>query len=136
MPLSLLIIDGRDVMRSGLRSVFSRTEIRVAAFARAQEALHVLDEIRPDVVLLSLGVIKQSGWDLFREIAQRHPRGAIVAWSSDENPIYVARAHALGACSLLTCSATRKEIVRTIRLAAAGKPAWLDGQLHIVNPQD
>jgi len=126
MGIKLIVVDEQEVMRSGLKSLVSRSSISVVAEAKAsREAIRLVQKHKPDVVMLDVQLKGTEGFETLSRIKKKWPDMPVVMWSSLDNPTYVARSNALGAAGYLPRSAGRRQLLATIRSAAAGKNAWL-----------
>jgi len=79
-PIRVVLVDNHHIVRQGLRSVLDpdpRFEV-VGEAASGAEALRVVTEQQPDVVLLDLKLGDMSGTDLCRPIIQASPRTAVL----------------------------------------------------------
>jgi DNA-binding NarL/FixJ family response regulator len=126
MTVRLLIADDHAVVRAGLKSLLA--DVRdieiVAEAADGEEALRLARRHRPDVVLLDVRMPGADGLAVLGQLRSELPGGAVVMFSSYDNPTYIARAVALGAAGYLVKSATREEIIAAIRRAANGEALW------------
>ena len=133
MPVSLLIADDHEVVRTGLKSLLHQTDIRVVAEAdNGASAIKLTFKHKPDLVLLDVRMPDFDGLSCLARIKLDLPNMPIVIFSSYDNPTYVARAVALGAAGYLSKTATRKQIVEAIHAAARGETIWTREELRRV----
>ena len=126
MGIKLLVVDDQEVMRSGLKSLVSRSSVNVVAEAKApREAMRMVQKYKPDVVMLDVQLSGSEGFETLTRLKKKWPDMPVVMWSSRDNPTYIARSNALGASGYLPRSAGRRQLLTTIRSAAAGRNAWL-----------
>jgi DNA-binding NarL/FixJ family response regulator len=131
MSISVLVADDHQMVRSGLLGLFADTDIQIVAEAAdATEAVGRTLEHRPDVVLLDVRMNDNSGLDALAEIKEAIPEMPIVILSTYDNPTYVARALALGACDYVTKGTSREDLIHVIEAAAAGKSPVESGLLY------
>jgi DNA-binding NarL/FixJ family response regulator len=129
--IRLLIADDHDVVRSGLKSMFGGTEIKVvgeAATGQAAVKFALANEV--DVVLLDVRMPDGDGLNALGRIRLDKPNLPILMLSYADNPAYVARAVALGANGYLLKSCTRDELLAAIKTAAAGENTWTRDKLR------
>lgn len=137
MPLILLLVDDRELMQAGLQRLLERASIEVLLANRLEEAVYLIDQRRPHVILYSLCPERFSeSWNWLRQICQKPGRHRVLAWGSDDNPTNIARAFAVRASGLLRLGAARKEIIDAVRAVATGNTVWHASDLAIVDPQD
>ncbi len=126
MPVRLLIADDHEVIRAGLRSLLADVrEIEIVGDAAdGEEAIRLARRFRPDVILLDVRMPGVDGLGVLSQLRAELPGGAIVMFSSYDNPTYIARAVALGAAGYLVKNSTRDEIVAAVRRTASGDMLW------------
>ena len=133
MAISVLIADDHPMIRSGLDGLFSGTDISVVATVEnTKDAVEQTVLKRPDVVLLDVRMNEGSGLDALEQIKKLEPNIPVVILSTYDNPTYVARAHALGACDYVTKGTSRDDLVRVIKAAASGESPIEVGLLYSV----
>ncbi|HEV7221985.1 MAG TPA: response regulator transcription factor [Pirellulales bacterium] len=131
--IKLLIADDHEVVRSGIKSLVAGTEIEVVAEAgTADEAVRLAEERRPDVALLDIRMPDNDGLNALSRIKLVRTDLPVLMLSTYDNPTYVARAVALGACGYLLKGLTRDELLAAIRRVAAGGDAWTREELRRV----
>jgi DNA-binding NarL/FixJ family response regulator len=125
MSIRLLIADDHEVVRSGLKSLLSGTDIEIVAeAANGEEAVQAAEKSKPDVVLLDIRMPGTDGLAVLGQIKMQQPNVPVLIFSTYDNPTYVARAVALGASGYVLKGSTREEFVHAIRTVAAGETAW------------
>jgi DNA-binding NarL/FixJ family response regulator len=131
--IKLLIADDHEVVRSGIKSLVSGPDIEVVAEAgTADEAVRLAEERHPDVVLLDIRMPDNDGLNALSRIKLFRTDLPVLMLSTYDNPTYVARAVALGACGYLLKGLTRDELLTAIRRVAAGGDAWTREELRRV----
>ncbi len=131
--IDLLIADDHEVVRSGLKTMLAETEIRVVAeVATGSEAVKYALANDPDVVLLDVRMPDGDGLTALGRIKLDKPDMPVLMLSTFDNPTYIARAVALGASGFLLKGCSRDDLIRAIRLAAAGENAWTRDELRRV----
>ncbi len=74
MVRSCLIVDDNERFLAAARASLERDGLEVVATATTRtEALEKVDALRPDVVLVDIALGAESGFDLARELVERHP---------------------------------------------------------------
>ncbi len=124
MSVKVLIADDHEVVRSGLISLLSGSDVEIVAEAtNGKEAVDLAQETNPDVVLLDIRMPVQDGLSALESLRALMPELPIVMLSTYDNPTYMARAIALGANDYLLKGSPREDIVASIQAVAAGGPA-------------
>ena len=130
MSVRLLVADDHEVIRTGLRSLFAGTDIEIVAEAASGgEALKQAQKVKPDVILLDIRMPDGDGLAALEKLRSKVPESRVVMLSTYDNPTYVARAVALGACDYVLKGSSREDIVSTIQAAAAGQSPSRCGEL-------
>jgi len=131
--IKLLIADDHEVVRCGLRSLLADTDVEIVAeVGTGEEAVRYTLENDPDVVLLDIRMPGGDGLTALGRIKLDKPEMPILMLSTFDNPTYIARAVALGASGYLLKGCTRDDLIKAIRIAAAGESAWTRDELRRV----
>src|SRR5688572_19655828 len=100
MPRILVIDDDRSV-RHLIAKAFDDTDVEVAPAASADEGLHLLNELQPDVVLLDILLPESSGLDLFEQIRDADSKLPVIFITSLSSSETAIKAMTLGAFDYL-----------------------------------
>ena len=99
MPCTVAIVDDNDDMLY-LTGAFLETDeggIELVGTAKnGREAIAVVREHRPDVVLLDLVLERENGLDIAEQVLHIHPATAIVLFTEFLDPASEARAERIG----------------------------------------
>jgi len=123
MTTRLLLVDDHAVVRSGLRMMLENerdVEI-IGEAATASEALEAAIRLKPNVILMDIGLPDMSGIDATREIKKRCPEVSIVALTIHEDEEYFFKMLEAGASGYVPKRAAPEELVTAIRAAATGQ---------------
>lgn len=123
MTIRLLLVDDHAVVRSGLRMLLeSETDVEIIGEAgTAREALEAVQSLRPDVVLMDIGLPDLSGIEAARQIKQVLPGTAVVALTIHEDEEYFFKMLEVGASGYVPKRAAPEELLTAIRAAAVGE---------------
>lgn len=133
MAVRLLIADDHEVIRTGLATLLTGSEIEVVAQAASgKEAIEKALEHHPDVILLDIRMPDGDGLWALETLRVKAPDSRVVMLSTYDNPTYVARAVALGACDFILKGSPRQAMIETIMAAAAGESPSRCGELRRV----
>jgi len=131
--MRVLIADDQRVVREGLATIvagFADTEV-VGLAADGVEAVELVSEHIPDVVLMDLRMPRMDGVAATREIRARDSSIPIVVLTTYADDDSVLAALSAGAVGYLTKDATRDDIRRALEAAVAGQ-AVLDSAVQAV----
>ena len=123
MTTRILLVDDHAVVRSGLRMLLENerdVEI-VGEAASAREAMEAAVRLKPNVILMDIGLPDLSGIDATREIKRVVPSSAIVALTIHEDEEYFFKMLEAGATGYVPKRAAPEELLTAIRAAAGGQ---------------
>ncbi len=133
MSIRLLFVDDHEVVRIGMVRLLQETDIDVVALASTGgEAVELTQRLKPDIVMLDVRMPGGDGLSALGRIKIDHPHLPVVMLSNYDNPTYVARAVALGACGFLFKSMPRAELIDAIRRIHQGEILWTRDELRRV----
>ena len=72
-PYAILVVDDSDVVRHVSRRILERRGFNVTTASGAAEALRLMEQELPDLVLLDLQMPRMNGADALKEIRRRWP---------------------------------------------------------------
>ncbi|HEX5810319.1 MAG TPA: response regulator transcription factor [Anaerolineales bacterium] len=123
MTIRLLLVDDHAVVRSGLKMLLeSERDVEIIGeAASAAEAIEATMRLKPDVVLMDIGLPDLSGIDATRQIKKNAPQVAIVALTIHEDEEYFFRMLEAGASGYVPKRAAPEELITAIRAAATGQ---------------
>ena len=123
MTTRILLVDDHAVVRSGLKMLLdNEKDVEIIGEASsAREAIEAAMELRPDVILMDIGLPDLSGIDATREIKKRAPDAAIVALTIHEDEEYFFKMLEAGATGYVPKRAAPEELLTAIRAAATGQ---------------
>ena len=123
--IRILVADDHSVMRQGL-SVFLRQEPDIVVVGEAADGTSALEKarmLRPDVILMDLGMPGISGIEATRIIHSEMPRIRIIGLSMYEAMEKATAMYEAGAVAYLNKCCSIKELTGTIRRCVGNPPA-------------
>jgi two-component system response regulator NreC len=123
MTTRLLLVDDHAVVRSGLRMLLeNEADVEIVGEASsASEAIEAAMRLKPNVILMDIGLPDLSGIDATREIKKRSADVAIVALTIHEDEEYFFKMLEAGASGYVPKRAAPEELLTAIRAAATGQ---------------
>lgn len=123
MKIRLFLVDDHQVVRTGLRMLLeNEDDVEIVGEAgTAREAMAAVDKIKPDVILMDIGLPDMSGIEATQKIKNIHPNMAVVALTIHEDEEYFFRMLDAGASGYVPKRAAPEELLTAIRSAAKGE---------------
>jgi two-component system response regulator NreC len=123
MTIRLLLVDDHQVVRSGLRMLLaSENDVEIVGEAgTAREAIAAVSTLKPDVILMDIGLPDMSGIEATREIKHLYPNIAVVALTIHEDEEYFFKMLDAGAGGYVPKRAAPEELLTAIRAASKGE---------------
>ncbi len=117
---SILIVDDHEVVRNGIRSYLETVkEFHVVSEAASgEEAVKLVSEYIPDIVLLDLIMPGMDGVETTRRIKQISPRTQVVVLTSYHEDVHIFPALKAGAISYILKDMKMEKLVDVLRRAA------------------
>jgi len=122
MLATALIVEDHDVTRQGLESLLeNQLEARlVGTTGDGLEAIELLEEHEPDLLVLDLGLPSLNGLDILRRIQSLGLSTTVVVLSMHGDDSYVTEAFQLGADGYVLKGSPLDELVEAIRSTMRG----------------
>jgi DNA-binding NarL/FixJ family response regulator len=120
-PVSVVVLDEQELIRSALRHALSLAGIRILGEADSTDVgvRSVLD-LRPDVVLMDCVFRRGGGVDAIERIALLAPASRILVLTAIKDSECLIEAILAGACGYVIKDAGAETIVKAVRSSAAG----------------
>jgi NarL family two-component system response regulator LiaR len=130
MPFGVLVVDDHKIMRDGIKAILGRgDEFRVVGEAEnGTDAVQVVKQLRPDLVLMDIGLPGLNGVETTAEILRYHPDCKIVILSMYDDENSVVGAIRSGARAFILKKASDTDLVDALRVVANGG-AYLSPQV-------
>jgi len=120
--LRVLIVDDHDLFRNGLRNLLEGEGVQIVGEAGAgQEALRIVREVAPDVVVMDLNMPGMGGVEATRHISTIAPLTRVLMLTISDQDNDVIDAILAGACGYLLKDSSIQDLMAGIRAAANGE---------------
>jgi DNA-binding NarL/FixJ family response regulator len=122
-PTRVLIADDHALVRAGIRALAERIKgVEVVAEAGdGDEALRLIGELKPDLVLLDITMGETSGFGVLTQQAKEFPEVRVIVLTVHDAEAYAIRALREGAAGFLLKSAAAVELEEAIETVARGQ---------------
>lgn len=119
----ILIVDDHPLVRAGLRELVSSQPDMVVCgeAATAAEALKLVDQEQPDLVVIDLKLKQSSGIELIKQIKARYRGVKMLVSSMHEEALFAERALHAGASGYINKEEAGEKVVEAIRQILEGK---------------
>lgn len=121
--IRIVLADDHQLIRSGLRVLLERQpDLSVVAEAKdGREAVAAVQSLKPDVLVIDIGMQNLNGIEAARQLTESHSDAAIVFLSMHSDESYVLRALKAGARGYLLKDSAEADLIRAIHAVAGGK---------------
>jgi DNA-binding NarL/FixJ family response regulator len=118
----VLLVDDEALVRAGLRMILETTDdlVVVEEVDDGADALAAVRRSRPDVVLMDIRMPRTDGLSATAAICALPDRPAVIVLTTFDADDYVFRALRAGADGFLLKDTRPQELIRAVRLVAAG----------------
>jgi two-component system, NarL family, response regulator NreC len=121
--LRVLLADDHGIVRRGMRALLE-TEAGVSVIGEAADgldALRMCEELRPDLLILDIGMPRLNGIDVAARAQKLQPPPRVIMLSMHADESYVLRSLDAGARAYLLKDATDEDLLPAVRAVARGK---------------
>lgn len=120
--IRLLLVDDQSLVRRGLKALLETDAefVVVGEGSNGQEAVELVEQLQPDLVLMDVQMPIVDGVAGTREICQRFPKTRVLVLTTFPNQEYVTQALQVGAAGYLLKNTPFEELTQAIHLALKG----------------
>lgn len=121
--MRILLADDHNVLRAGLRRILEELpDAQVVGEARdGREAVELAASLRPDVIVMDIGMPHLNGIEATRRIVEHNRRIHVVVLSMYCDESYVAQVLRAGAIGYLLKDSAEEDLVLAVRAVARGQ---------------
>jgi DNA-binding NarL/FixJ family response regulator len=118
-----VLADDHALVRAGIRALLERIQgVKVLAEAGdGREALELIKELKPDIVLLDIAMPVLSGLDVLREVTASFPQVRAIILTVHETEEYAVYALRSGAAGFVPKSAASEELELALKTVSRGE---------------
>jgi DNA-binding NarL/FixJ family response regulator len=127
--IRVVVVDDHALHRDGTRQILeAHPDLEVVGDANSGEiALALVNQLRPDVVLMDIRLPGMNGIEVTRRLTRDHPDVHVLMVSAYDEDEYVRGALEAGAAGYLSKTAPGKELVQAVRAVAGGTSVLQSG---------
>jgi DNA-binding NarL/FixJ family response regulator len=122
LKIRVLVADDHAIIREGLSIMLgNQPDMEVVGIAsNGREAVRLVDEHKPDIVVIDISMPELNGIEAIQQMLPRHPYMKVVVLSIHGTKPYVHRALKTGAKGYLIKETAGKEVVDAVRAVYRG----------------
>lgn len=119
----ILIVDDHPIVRQGLGELINHEQdLEVCGHAEdAPEALRIIKESEPNMVIVDISLKETSGMDLIKDIKAQYPKLFVLALSMHDESLYAERALRAGARGYVMKAEATEKVITAIRKILGGQ---------------
>ena len=123
MPISILLVDDHSIVRHGLASLLATDPdfVVVGEAGDGDEGVRLAQELKPDVIVMDIGMPNVGGVEATRLILERNPDALILALSAYGDRQHVVTVLRAGARGYVIKDSGIEELTRAIHAVDAGE---------------
>lgn len=124
MSLRLVLADDHKILRDGLKRAFEAAgESVVGEASNGEEAVQLVADLNPDVVLMDLSMPVLDGAAATQRIREQYPDTKVVVLTMHDDVAHTQAALTAGAMGFLTKGSSFADVHRTVQAAGEGLTA-------------
>jgi DNA-binding NarL/FixJ family response regulator len=119
----ILIVDDHPIVRQGLAELINHEpDLTICGQAEdAREALKIIKESKPNMVIVDISLKETSGMELMKDIEAQYPGVLVLALSMHDESLYAERALRAGAKGYIMKAEATENVVTAIRKVLSGQ---------------
>ena len=116
MGIRILLADDHEIMREGMCALLNKSEDVevVGQAADGREAVKMVEELSPDIVIMDIGMPNLNGIEATRQMTQAHPELKVMALSTHSDGSIVAKMLKAGAAGYMLKESAFSELLEGI----------------------
>jgi two-component system response regulator NreC len=134
MAITILLADDHKILRQGLQTLLAKEiDMKVVAEAESgRDAVRLVRELSPQVVIMDVGMPDLNGIEATRQILQEFPETKVIALSMHSDRRFVTNMIKAGASGYLLKDSAFEELATAIRVVMARKTYLSHEIAHVV----
>lgn len=122
MTTKIAIIDDHQLFREGVKRIldFEKTFEVVAEGEDGNQAVPIVEEFQPDVVIMDINMPDVNGVEATRQLTEKYPESKVIILSIHDDENYVTHALQTGASGYLLKEMDADALVEAVKVVADG----------------
>ncbi|MCW3073508.1 MAG: putative two-component Response regulator [Flaviaesturariibacter sp.] len=124
VPINIMVVDDHALFRDGVKLMFAKLKHLgfniVNEASNGVEAIRILEEEQPDVILMDVQMPELNGIGATNLISKKYPHIPIIALSSSDDLFYIEDMIKAGAKGYTLKNTNKEEMVAAIEAVCAG----------------
>ena len=119
---TILVVDDHGIMRDSIRALLElHDDIEIVGEAsEGKEAIEKAGELKPDVIIMDIGMAGMDGLEATRQITKRNPKTKVLVLTQHDNKEYVLATIKAGAVGYVPKKALGSDLVSAIYTVQRG----------------
>ncbi|NNM53922.1 MAG: response regulator transcription factor [Spirochaetales bacterium] len=128
MKTRIVLVDDHPIFRKGLASLIAKSprDIVVGEASDRSEAIQVIEETHPDVVLLDLSLGGDNGLELLKDLMTKHTGLRVLILSMHDERVYAERSLAAGAFGYVQKDEVSQRVLEAVSAVSNGRKWFSD----------
>jgi DNA-binding NarL/FixJ family response regulator len=130
--ITILLVDDHPLARQGVRTVLEQADDLeiVAEAGNGQEALQLIANLQPDILLLDLKMPGMRAAEIEAWVRENYPQVVTLVLTAHDRDFYLSEMIEAGVAGYLDKSQRGEQLIEAIRRAAAGENLFTNEQLN------
>ncbi|UBM57348.1 response regulator transcription factor [Marinilongibacter aquaticus] len=122
-PIKILLVDDHEVVRKGMKFLLEDEEgVKIVGeVGSGAEALTIVPELKPDIVLLDINMPEMNGIEVAKILTKRYPKVRVLVFSMHNDPDYILQSINNGVDGYILKDSDKDEIVKAMKVVDAGE---------------
>lgn len=127
----VVLVDDHDIVRKGIRNLLRKASdiVVIGEASNGSEAIKLVNQLHPDVLLLDIEMPGMNGVDVVRRIEAAGIPVKILVLSAYDDQEYILEMLTSGAAGYLLKEETPEYILDAVRGVASGQKGWVSNQV-------